>query len=100
MQLNTIAFLVKTQPGRFRNHTRFGLFISIQGIAPPDELTMNKKCPQCGLINYLTAQNCIRCGSGFGERENIPSNRSFLKSSLVRRAAVCLVVIMAVVVGF
>jgi hypothetical protein len=100
MQRNTIAFLVKTQPGRFRNHTTFGLFISIQVIAPPEELTMNKKCPQCGLINYPTAQSCIRCGRGFGESENIPSNRSFLKSSLMRRAVVCVLVIMAVVVGF
>src|SRR5687768_8146621 len=61
---------------------------------------MNKKCPQCSLVNYPTDQNCIRCGGGFGESENIPSNRSLLKSSLVRRAAVCLLVILAVVLGF
>lgn len=61
---------------------------------------MNKKCPHCSLINYPTAQNCIRCGGGFGERENIPSNQSFLKSSIVRRAAICVLVIVAVVIGF
>lgn len=100
MQRNTIAFHVKTGPGHFRNHTRSRLFIGIQVIAPPEALTMNKKCPQCSLINYPTAQNCIRCGWGLRESENIPSNRTFLKSSLLRRASICLLVIMAVVLGF
>ncbi len=61
---------------------------------------MNKKCIHCGLINYPTAQNCIRCGTGLSETENIPSNRGFLKSSIVKRAAVCLAVIMVAVIGF
>jgi len=61
---------------------------------------MNRKCCQCGLANYQTAQNCIRCGSGLGESENISSNRSFLNSALVRRAAICLLVILATVAGF
>ena len=61
---------------------------------------MNKKCLQCGLINYLTAQNCIRCGSGLGEIENISPNRGFLKSSLAKRSAICLLVLVAAVFGF
>ena len=48
----------------------------------------------------MTAQNCVRCGSGLGESENISSNRHFLKSGLIRRAAVCLLVILATVGGF
>jgi len=48
----------------------------------------------------MTAQNCVRCGSGLGESENISSNRAFLKSGLIRRAAVCLLVILGTVAGF
>ena len=61
---------------------------------------MNRKCYQCGLANYKTAQNCVRCGSDLGESENISSNRSFLNSPLIRRAAVCTLVIVATVGGF
>ena len=61
---------------------------------------MNLKCPRCGLINYLTAQTCIRCGSAVRERENISSNPGFLKPSLAKRAAVCLMVLIAVLLGF
>ena len=48
----------------------------------------------------MTAQNCIRCGSGLGESENISSNRPFLKSSLLRRAAVCSLVILGTIAIF
>jgi hypothetical protein len=61
---------------------------------------MNRKCYQCGLANYKTAENCIRCGSGLGESENISSNRGFLNSSPIRRAAICMLVIVAIVAGF
>ena len=61
---------------------------------------MNKKCPQCGLINYFSARECIRCGSGLGESENISPNRGFLKSAFVKRATVCVLVIFAVLFGF
>jgi hypothetical protein len=61
---------------------------------------MNRKCYQCGLANYNTAQNCIRCGADLSESENISSNRRFLKSALQRRAAVCLLVILGAVAAF
>src|SRR5688572_12816566 len=61
---------------------------------------MNRKCPKCGLINYITVQTCIRCGARPGESENIPSKRSFLKSAIAKRAAVCLAVIVLVFLGF
>src|SRR5215218_2105523 len=61
---------------------------------------MNRKCRECGLVNYLTAQNCSRCGSGLGESENISSNRGFLKSSLAKRASVCIAVLLAALLGF
>ena len=61
---------------------------------------MNKKCPQCGLINYYSALDCIRCGYGLSESENISPNAGFLKSSLVKRAAVCMLVLLGVLLGF
>ena len=63
-------------------------------------LKMNRKCYQCGLANYTTAQNCIRCGTALGESENISSNRSFLNLPLVRRTAICVLVIVMAVAGF
>lgn len=61
---------------------------------------MNKKCPECQLINYASAKNCIRCGNPLGESENIAVNRGFLKSSLAKRAVVCISVLVAAIAGF
>ena len=61
---------------------------------------MNKKCPECGLINYTAAQNCKRCGSALGETENISSNRHFLKSSIAKRASACFAVLVMAIFGF
>lgn len=61
---------------------------------------MNKKCSECGLINYLTARDCVRCGSCLGETENISPNRGFLKSSFAKRCGICVLVLAAVLLGF
>jgi hypothetical protein len=61
---------------------------------------MNKKCSNCGLVNYLSAQHCVRCTVSLNESENISSKPAFLKSSLLKRAAVCLLVLIAAVFGF
>lgn len=61
---------------------------------------MNHRCPECGLINYVTVRTCIRCGTVLGESVNIASNRRFLKSSIVKRAAVCLLVVFIAILGF
>ena len=61
---------------------------------------MNRKCADCNLINYLTAQNCVRCGAALGESENISPNRGFLKPVLLKRAVVCLTVLIGAVFAF
>ena len=61
---------------------------------------MNRKCLQCGLVNYLSARACNRCGSGLGESENISSNRGFLKSSLAKLCGICVAVLLASILGF
>jgi hypothetical protein len=61
---------------------------------------MNRKCVSCGLINYITAHNCTRCGSSLGERENISPKQGFLKSSLAKRFMVCVAVLVAALIVF
>lgn len=61
---------------------------------------MNRKCLGCGLINYLPAQNCTRCGSGLGESENISPKHGFLKSSLAKRSRICFAVLIVALLGF
>ncbi|HUR99369.1 MAG TPA: hypothetical protein VMZ26_14990 [Pyrinomonadaceae bacterium] len=61
---------------------------------------MNRKCLRCGLVNYLSEQTCVRCGTGLGESENISPNRAFLKSSVAKRGAVCVAVLLGALLGF
>ncbi|HKP67949.1 MAG TPA: hypothetical protein VJV05_01620 [Pyrinomonadaceae bacterium] len=63
-------------------------------------LTMNHKCPNCGLVNPLNSQTCVRCNSGLDESENISSKRRFSKPSIAKRASVCLAVLIATVISF
>lgn len=61
---------------------------------------MNKKCPSCKLINFPTAENCARCQSHLVEVHNLQTNKSFLRSKIFKRAAVCLLVVIFSVLGF
>ena len=67
---------------------------------PRTTLTMNPKCTACGLVNYLHARNCVRCGSGLDESENIAPKRRFSKSSIAKRASICMAVLIAAVTSF
>jgi hypothetical protein len=61
---------------------------------------MKKKCLNCRLVNFAEANICARCGSRLGETENIASNGGFLKSPLVKRGGVLLLVCVITVAGF
>ncbi len=61
---------------------------------------MNNKCPQCGLNHPQLSKACIRCGGVLDETENISSNTGLLKSAIVKRSVVCLMVLAAVILGF
>lgn len=61
---------------------------------------MNKKCPNCKLINFPTAACCARCDLNLLEVKTLPANNSFLRSKIFRRAVVCLCVIICSVLGF
>lgn len=47
---------------------------------------MNRKCPNCKLINFATAENCRRCEYNFIETSSFDASesKSFFKSKLLR----------------
>src|SRR5215204_3654198 len=61
---------------------------------------MNKRCPHCDLINHYADPTCIRCGRTLGESENISSNPNFHKPSVAKRVTVCVLVLVAALLGF
>jgi hypothetical protein len=61
---------------------------------------MKKKCPQCKLVNYPTAQACIRCGSALLRIDDDVSDRRPASSRFFRRLVVLLLVSAAAVAGF
>ena len=61
---------------------------------------MNKRCPNCALINHPAASICIGCGGTLGESENIPSNPRFHKPTVAKRASVCVLVLVGTLLGF
>ena len=61
---------------------------------------MNPKCPNCELLNYHSAQTCVRCGSGLDESANISFKGRFSKPSIAKRASVCLAVLIATLISF
>lgn len=61
---------------------------------------MNKKCPNCKLVNYVDAETCARCQSALGGSAFFSSGFPLLKSVFLRRALVCLLVLAVVIVGF
>ena len=61
---------------------------------------MNKKCPNCRLVNYPTAPACLRCGIALDESENISLKGGFTKSAILKRITVCVGVLVALLMGF
>jgi hypothetical protein len=50
---------------------------------------MKKKCPNCQLVNFAAAENCLRCQSNLSETTTFDepkAKRSFFKSKLLLRA--------------
>lgn len=63
---------------------------------------MNKKCPNCRLINFNDADACKRCQYDLIEVVSLPADekKSFFKSKIVRRAVICAAVCLAVLCAF
>lgn len=66
---------------------------------------MKKKCPNCQLVNFEDAANCLRCRSELVEiavfdRDGGASSRSFFRSKLFIRAGSILTAVLIALVGF
>jgi len=62
---------------------------------------MNKKCPNCKLINFSNADACARCEADLIEvSSEIEQPRKSLKVKILKRAAVCLFVCVLAILGF
>jgi hypothetical protein len=64
---------------------------------------MKKKCPNCHLVNYATAENCLRCRHNLHEVSSFetPGQRKrSLVRTILKRAAVCLFATVFTIFGF
>ena len=64
---------------------------------------MKKKCPNCKLVNFATAENCLRCQFNLLEAStfNAPAEKKpFFRSKLLVRAGGLLVAIFIALFGF
>ena len=64
---------------------------------------MNKKCPNCRLVNYPNAESCLRCQYNLREISSVETtgqNRKSLKKTILKRAAVLIAVILFTLFGF
>lgn len=63
---------------------------------------MNKLCPQCNLVNFHNADECVRCQQNLIEVKSITPQikESTLKRTIFKRAVVCLAMCAFVIFGF
>jgi hypothetical protein len=68
---------------------------------------MNKKCPNCNVINFISAEKCVRCETSLDGVEpeinrKISSRepQKSLRAKILKRAAVCLTVCVGVLFCF
>jgi hypothetical protein len=60
---------------------------------------MHKKCPNCRVVNFSKADNCVRCGASLAGIKSLKPRKS-VSSSIVSRVLICILVCIAVVFGF
>ena len=62
---------------------------------------MNKKCPNCQLINFPNVEKCKRCESDLIEISSIrEKSKPPLKFQIIKRAVICLAVCLFCIAGF
>ena len=72
---------------------------------------MNKKCPNCNVVNFKNAEICVRCQFVFDTVQLTPEvennhkdlchkSEKGLGKKILRRAVICVVVCLAVIFGF
>lgn len=73
----------------------------------PHLFPMNKKCPNCKVVNFPNAESCVRCDYSLDSIEpeitrNVASRKpqKTLAAKIFRRAAFCLFVCLLTLIGF
>lgn len=61
---------------------------------------MSKKCPTCKLVNFAAAEKCARCSFALTGEPIIQPKTTGSVPRILRRAAVCVVVVLCALVGF
>lgn len=61
---------------------------------------MNKKCPNCRLVNFPNAESCARCNSRLIETWSTKEERQSPKLGILRRALLCAGVCLVAIFGF
>ncbi len=64
---------------------------------------MKKRCPNCHLIHFPHSTECVRCQSGLIEVSTLQTDGAIkpsMKCTIIRRAAICVVVCFAALLGF
>ena len=64
---------------------------------------MQKKCPNCQLVNYPNAENCLRCQTDLPDVLTVEApekDKKSLKNTILKRAAVLFAVILFTLFGF
>lgn len=62
---------------------------------------MNKKCPNCRLVNFPDAQKCSRCASELSGISILSEKtKPSLKSQIIKRAVICVGVCLFCITGF
>lgn len=65
---------------------------------------MNKKCPECRLVNFLNAENCRYCGVDLTRVEvrqpTVQNKKNSIFSKIMRRVAVLVVVCIFTILAF
>ncbi len=61
---------------------------------------MNKKCPNCRLVNYADAEKCVRCDADFGDGATTVTVSGSRQVSMFARVIICIGVCLALLIGF
>lgn len=64
---------------------------------------MKKLCPNCQLVNFPNAEECVRCRQSLNERfvsEPLDAKKKTSKSTILKRAVICVIVCFLTVLGF
>jgi hypothetical protein len=100
MQKNLSAFLSNCQIKGLWKEIALKLFIDNSSFPQNCRLPMSKKCPTCKLVNFTTAEKCVRCDAVLAADTPAKEPQTGAGAKILRRVVVCLVVVVCVVLGF